>query len=157
MIRNLGRSGIFMPPVLFWLPVTFSPDQLLQPECVSAEPTESIPPQCLHGSRAMQPDFVWLSWPLPAQKSRQRSLLASEPSDSHHHQSERQAEGHGPARRGRKDEISNRVWLPVLQWLWRRGLWEVKSSIWSPPPISAAVCDLTDYLSAALLNTPNIL
>lgn len=57
----------------------FSPDHLLQPECLSSKSAESIPPQRLHGSRAMQPVFVWFSRSLSAQKSRQRRLLASEP------------------------------------------------------------------------------
>lgn len=72
----------------------FCPDHLLQPECLPSNSAESIPPQRLHGSRAVQPLFVWFSRPLPAQNSRQRRLLASEPRDPQYPQRGWQAKGH---------------------------------------------------------------
>lgn len=70
-VITLKQIWCLNPAALTRLIVNLSPDQLLHPECVSPESAESIPPQRLHGSRAMQSEPVCVSWPLSAQKSRQ--------------------------------------------------------------------------------------
>lgn len=104
----------------------------------------------------MQPDRVWFSWPLSAQESRQRCLLAPEPPHPQYHQAERQTGSHRWARRSGEGGFSNWVPVPVLQRLSGRGL---RSDGPSTPErgggsnrgVSTAMCDLTDYSSAPLL------
>ena len=138
------------------LSLSLSPGHLLWSECVSSRNTESIPPQRLHGSRAVQPDPVRFSWPLPAQKFRQWRLLASESPHPQHHQAKRQAVGHWWAGRQGQDELSGRLSVPVLQRLSGGHLqsdWPSapKRDGYSGQDISTAVCCLTDRLCAPLL------
>ena len=133
-----------------------SPEHLLRPWGVSPRAAESIPPQRLHSSGAMQPGLVWFTRPLSAQKPRQRCLLAPEPPHPQHQQAQRQTHSDRGAWRSRGDEVPNWVSVPVLQRLPGGGL----RSDGPPAPergggsnhgISTAMCDLTDCVSAPLL------
>lgn len=135
-----------------------SPDQLLQPWCVSAGSVESIPPQRLHGSRAMQPDLVWFSRSMPAQKPRQQCLLAPGPPLPQHLQAGRQADSHRWARWSGEEEFSDGVPVPVLQRLSGSRLQSdrpgspKKHGSWNCS-LSSAVCRLAHHLYSPLTVT----
>lgn len=90
-------------------------DHLLQPGCLSSGHTGSVPPECLHGGRAVQPGSVWFPRPLPAQKLRQWRLPPSQPRHPQLQAPERQADGDRGARRRGQGSFSRRLSVPVLQ------------------------------------------
>lgn len=132
-------------------PHPLPPGQLLRPVRVSAEPPQSIPPQCLHGGGAVQPGPVRFPWPLPAQKPGQRRLPAPEPPHPHHQHSGREAAGQRRAGRGGEVQARRRVSLPVLQRLPRGALRARGRSLWGGASVGASVCGPADHRSVPLL------